>query len=243
MHEQRSMGLAMAILALCGLAGLVSPARALQEGGSTAAEDRAAVWRAQLGEAHAMLSKEEYEAARDLTRRLADDMLEHLGAGDEAEYTMAVVAAFRAIAEVGLGQREEGLWYWRIATTLHPSFAERDLTVYGDPAIWLTEQKYRAGYAAPPASSALMEPRTQTSRPVELPGSMADVKTDSVSLVVETIVGMNGEPREPRVVSAPEVPALIYAALEGLKDWRFLPATLDGKPVAMAHQVTVELGG
>lgn len=219
---------------------------AQEEGAAPAAraeDDRAPVWRARLGELHTQLTEKSYEEAVAGADALAEDMKAHLGVGEEAAYTMAVVAAFRAIAEVGLGNREDGLWYWRIATNLHPSFAERDLTAYGEPAVWLTDQAYRGDLQSPNGGSAVMAPRVSDSQPIELPGTVADLDTGAVEIVVDTVVGIDGRPREPRIVSAPEVPAVIYAGLEGLKDWRFAPATFDGKPVAVAHEVTVPMGG
>lgn len=234
----------VALLALAlGLGSWASPALAQTDAAQSAAADRAEAWRAQLGQAHEMLKEKQYEAARDLTAALADDMVQNLGGGSEASYTMAVVAAFRAIAEVGLGHQDEGLWYWRIATTLHPAFAERDLGVYGDPALWLTQQPFRNGHQDPPAGNPLMEPSAEQAPAVELPGAIADLETDDLEVVAEVVIGRDGKPSEPRIVTAPEVPAVIYAVLDGIKHWTFQPATYDGKPVPMTHQVTVALGG
>ena len=223
--------------------GLVASTPSVFAQSEGAAADRAAKWRTALGEAHQMLKDERHQEARDLTAGLAEDMMAHLGAGDDASYTMAVVSAFRAIAEVGLGNEADGLWYWRVATALHPAFAERDLTVYGAPALWLTQQDFRAGHQDPPPGNALTTPSLGESPAVEPPGSIADLETDDVSVVVETLVGRDGRPSEPRIVAAPGIPAVIYAVLEGVKSWTFTPATYDGKPVPMAHEVTIELGG
>lgn len=235
-------------LALGGLFLVGSPGLALAQDEAVATdvsaeEDRASAWRDQLGELHTMLSEKSYEQARDLADSLAEDLKDHLGVGEEASYTMAVVAAFRAIAEVGLENREDGLWYWRMATSLHPPFAERDLTPYGEPAVWLTDQEYRGNFRPPASSRGVIEPRVRETPSVDVPGTVASLVSETVEIVVETVVGIDGRPREPRLVSAPEVPALIYTGLEALKDWRFSSATYDDKPVAVLHEVTVEVGG
>jgi outer membrane biosynthesis protein TonB len=62
----------------------------------------------------------------------------------------------------------------------------------------------------------------------------------SGNLWVEAIIGEDGVPREPLVVDARGVgPAMKYVALEALRQWRFEPARLEGKPVKVYYVLDV----
>ena len=52
------------------------------------------------------------------------------------------------------------------------------------------------------------------------------------------IVNQFGMLNSVRVTSSPD-PAFALAAIECVKDWEFKPATLDGKPVAVALKIDV----
>jgi protein TonB len=62
-------------------------------------------------------------------------------------------------------------------------------------------------------------------------------------IVVETILGEDGVPRHPLVLTQGEgVPAMKYVALHSLREWRFEPARLEGKPVKVYYVLTVNFG-
>lgn len=218
-----------------GLALLALPTLAVAQE-SDARADR---WSDRLGDIHTQLVEENYSEARDEAVSLTEEMLEHLGAGDDAEYTMAVVTAFRALAETGLGNSGDGLWFWRTATILYPAFAERDLSVYGESAEWLVSQDFRADFKPPVEITDVQPPSVVESTPAPPPGALRDLETDDVEVAVEVIIGIDGDPREPRLVEAPEVPSLVFSVLDTLRQWKFEPATLSATPVAVGQTVVV----
>ncbi|MDX1631704.1 MAG: hypothetical protein R3234_07575 [Thermoanaerobaculia bacterium] len=223
--------LALSLL-LLGLPALV---------GAQESDVRADRWSDRLGDIHTQLAEENYTEARDVAVSLTEEMLDHLGAGDNAEYTMAVVTAFRALAETGLGNSEDGLWFWRTATILYPAFAERDLSVYGEPAEWLVSQEFRGDFQAPVEITDVQPPSVVESMPAPRPGAIGDLETENVEVAVEVIIGVDGDAREPRLVEAPEVPSVVFSALDTLRQWRFEPATLSATPVAVGQTVVVPL--
>lgn len=59
-------------------------------------------------------------------------------------------------------------------------------------------------------------------------------------VVLRAVIGADGRPREVRDISR-KPDAVTKAAAEALPRWRFRPATLHGKPVAVHYFVTVNL--
>jgi hypothetical protein len=57
-----------------------------------------------------------------------------------------------------------------------------------------------------------------------------DISANSKRVFVTGIIDERGMPRDLRAISAPDVRA--QAAVAALSQWEFLPAQLDGKPVA-----------
>lgn len=58
-------------------------------------------------------------------------------------------------------------------------------------------------------------------------------------IIVQTIVSKQGVPLCPTVLEWSRHVTLAYKALDALKDWRFKPATLNGKPVDVYYTLTV----
>ncbi len=54
----------------------------------------------------------------------------------------------RALAEAGLGHRDEALWHWHEALDLDPAFAREDLDGYGAPGRLLAGHPLRAPHAS-----------------------------------------------------------------------------------------------
>lgn len=57
------------------------------------------------------------------------------------------------------------------------------------------------------------------------------------SVLMEVVVGCQGEVSSTRVVKG--VPMLTEAALDAVKQWRYVPTLLNGKPVPVRMHVTV----
>jgi TonB family protein len=57
------------------------------------------------------------------------------------------------------------------------------------------------------------------------------------SVILELTIGEDGSTRDLKVVSGPVV--LVRAAAEAVRQWRYRPALLNGKPTAVQKQITV----
>jgi len=60
----------------------------------------------------------------------------------------------------------------------------------------------------------------------------------SGNVMVDALIDANGRVTTMKIVSGPTL--LQQAAMDALKQWKYQPATLDGKPVAMHLTVTVQ---
>jgi len=60
----------------------------------------------------------------------------------------------------------------------------------------------------------------------------------SGSVMVDALIDANGRVTTMKVVSGPTL--LQQAAMDALKQWKYQPASLDGKPVAMHLTVTIQ---
>jgi len=60
----------------------------------------------------------------------------------------------------------------------------------------------------------------------------------SGSVMIDALIDANGRVTTMKVVSGP--PLLQQAAMDALKQWKYQPASLDGKPVAMHLTVTIQ---
>ena len=77
--------------------------------------------------------------------------------------------------------------------------------------------------------------RSKTPRPVYPAGALSDQARGTV--VVEATVGVDGKVAGARVIRS--IPQLDEAALEAVRQWEFLPARMNGAPVAVIITVVV----
>ena len=59
------------------------------------------------------------------------------------------------------------------------------------------------------------------------------------TIVVRIIIDEQGIPRSPTIVQGSSYVTLVYTTLDALKDWRFKPATWDGKPIEAVYELEV----
>lgn len=100
---------------------------------------------------------------------------------------------------------------------------------------------------APPSVPAAPAPAAPVpdDRPIPLPGQSpppsypagALRRGDSGTVVVQVVVGVNGEPLDVRVIQRSGARDLDRAALEAVRRWRFQPAHSNGQPM----QATLEI--
>ncbi len=99
-----------------------------------------------------------------------------------------------------------------------------------------------AGLPAPPAAPAavsggkIVAPRLIHSVPVRYP-SIANANHVEGDVEVQTVIAPTGKVQSAKAISGPSL--LREAAVNAVRQWRYSPATLDGKPISIQYMVTV----
>jgi hypothetical protein len=227
---------------------VVRPAVA-QELSPAASEGVVAMWQQDLGEIEGLLVEREWKRAKRKADGLLDAMVDRLRTGTGAGPLLASAVAMRAIARSGLEDAEGAAWDWHVALSLSPAVTEVDLTRFGDAGLYFRS----AGFEQ--FTEKLIE-RTGTSEPkdgADRPRWTAPVKVRTPSpwyprakhnacveqpVALAFVVDARGRPVAPRF-EAPADPILAYSALETIREWRYEPATVDGRPQAIRMLQTV----
>jgi TonB family protein len=200
-------------------------------------------WRADLKQADKQLRAQQWQDAGKKARRVVNEMVDNVGTRIEAAHSLAVATAVVAIAEAGLGHTDEAEWLWDSALNLDPTIARADVSGYGPAAAELSKRSLRT-------KAKEEEGTLEEHKEVEAPRIIHQTKPDypealrrlgvGGDVVVSVIIETDGRPRQPLIVDAHEGgPALKYLALDTLRQWRFEPAKLDGKPVRVYYVLTV----
>jgi hypothetical protein len=63
---------------------------------------------------------------------------------------------------------------------------------------------------------------------------------DRAEVMIATVVGENGFVKTAQLYRKIDSESYASAALEGVKKWRYLPATIDGKPVSMPYMIDIQ---
>ena len=61
----------------------------------------------------------------------------------------------------------------------------------------------------------------------------------NVVVIVEVVVGQDGLPRNPRIVFRKGAVPFLFSTLDAVRKWKFEPAKLNGTPVAVIYNLTV----
>jgi hypothetical protein len=183
------------------------------------------------------LHKGEWEAA-------AQDAREAAAAACKSPFgrDLALPAARLAVAEAGLGREADAVWHWHVAQNLDPSPLSRDaLRAFGPPGELLERNRLRPA-GQPPAGldvwtvANLHLRRLQGSDPKLSP----EVQALPVPkwLRVQLVVDAAGRPRDP-VVLGGGLPGMTWQVLEAVRDWRFEPREVDGRPTPVFYQLSI----
>jgi TonB family protein len=207
-------------------------------------------WITGLKEIDQKLRSQQWKEAAEQSRKVAGQMVTRGGRDKDVAYSLAVVSVFRALAEKGLGDDDAADWYCDLALNLVPEIGKTDLKPYGAVGAAVKPKLLKSLQADPkpplePGSPDEGHPKDVT-RPVirkqVRPEYPAGLSEEGVAgrVIVETIIDVDGRPKHCRVLDIQGGgPAMTYAALDALREWRFDPARRDGKPVKVYYVLTI----
>ncbi len=211
-------------------------------------------WAISLKKVEALLISGEYKAARRIAVNTAKQMVDSMGPGQNAAYALGLTLAFRSVAEFGLDNRKDALWYWHVAINLHPDLENIDLSLYGKAGVFLADNKLLrstecplclcqddAGYSMHdpgPAAREVLPPKVRRKTRPTYPFAAKFFKI-SGPVAVQVIVQKDGSVSHPWVIESLSAPTMAYEVLETVKKWKFEPAQLNGEPVDVYYQLAV----
>jgi TonB family protein len=176
-----------------------------------------------------------------------------LGGSQAERAALGLTMAFRALARAGQNPQDQA-WArcrWEAAQGLLPGLFELDLSPYGPAgetvAAWRQEDFnapfQRAGSTHGEiwrVGGAVTKPEKIEAPPPVYPEAARKQRL-SGRIIFEAILDTAGRVRHPAILHMDNdgQVALAASALDAVCDWRFRPATLDGKPVKVYYTLTV----
>jgi hypothetical protein len=189
-------------------------------------------WRRDQAAIEVLLEQKHFAEARKASIKLTNRMFDRLGPNADASKLLAKTVALRAAAEDGLGNVDETNWYRQVAKELDPQVVLPPMTTP------VPEPVATLHVGLPPADATaapVVAPQRTRKRDPERPAIVNALGVASVEL--EVAIDVDGMVRQPRIINSP-APSVSYSALEAIKQWRFRPGTMAGKPVPVIFHIT-----
>jgi TonB-like protein len=196
-----------------------------------AAGDPGSDWQARTEAVIGQLQRGEWAAAESGSNELLREMVAWIAGGQAAPRSLALITAFRALAEAGLGREDDALWHWAIAQQVAPEIADMKMANFGAAGALLLEQPpRRTCEEASREGGDIVKPQaTERPRP-QYPDALRAAGIHG-TVTIEAVIGVDGTPRSPRLLTPEAPPTLVLAAAESLRVSRFTPARRAGEAV------------
>jgi hypothetical protein len=192
-------------------------------------------WQARTEAVIGQLQRGEWAAAESGSSDLLREMVAWIAGGQAAPRSLAVVTAFRALAEAGLGRDDDALWHWAMAQQVAPEISEMKVAGFGAAGALLVGQVPRqACDEASREGAGVVRPQaTERPRP-QYPDALRAAGIHGV-VTIEAVIGVDGTPRSPRLLTPEAPPTLVLAAAESLRVSRFTPARRGDQAVPFCY--------
>lgn len=180
-----------------------------------------------------------YDRALKLSNRMLDEMVQQLGPGQGAYDIFGRTLTYKALAHAGLGQQDDALWWWHSLLALYPAFAKSDLSGFGNAGAFLASSVTlpRAGIAKT-GEAQVSAPKVRKTYQPQFPAG-AQWFGISGMIVVEVVITKDGRVTSPRILKTLPAPTVAYTTLDAVRRWRFEPGKLNGQPVNVLFELTV----
>jgi len=179
-------------------------------------------WSAALDEGALALKNAQYVKALEIDERTIADMLARLGAKSEPQFAVAV--AQKAEALEGLGRGNDARMFRRLARHLGANVPNEDR-----PMVTKNPPLRVGGDVTAPVALKRASPRyAEGARKARIFGVV----------IVESIIDKNGVIRDAEVRKG-LAPTLDYAAVDAVRQWRFIPGRLKGEVVSVLFDLTI----
>jgi TonB family protein len=203
-----------------------------------------------------MLHRQQWRQAAELAEQRWYGLLDGTepGGGQEVERAaLGMAMALRALARAGLGGEEQA-WArcrWEAAQSLLPRLYDLDLSPYaraGEAVAAWRREAFTAPFQPFPArpeignsNGKMLKPEKIEAGPPHYPDA-AKKRRLGGKVILESVLDTEGTVRNPALadpLDAGDPVSFAASALDAVCDYRFRPATLDGKPVKVYYTLTV----
>lgn len=227
------------VLLVAAMAGAGAGAQTVNQPLGKERPDILGRWQQTLSETDGLLKSGEWQRARGQADRLLDEMITKIEGGAAAAPYLASAAVQRGLAEAGLGNTRDALWDFEMAVALHPQVGKLDLVAYGEAGATLAAYRTERG---DPWSDYAVSPGVRPPKKVRAPHlkypRAKRVACLEEAILVRSIIDSDGILQGPTLLTR-GYPVLGFAAMDTLRQWRFKPARLDGRPVPVIHSLVV----
>lgn len=194
-------------------------------------------------------------------RKLLDGLLDAFVTGPDGRRLIGLASYLLAVGEQRLGRSDDAAWHWQMAQNFAPELRQaygdfEDVVPFLCDHLLSAERCEAAKERARGGTSHTAKPRVPTGpdsatlRPqvvapvlerrvnprYQLGGRMCLVNGVTV---IEAYIDTQGIPREPIVQRTCGVTVCDVAAMDAIRQWRYKPATLLGKPCRTVLTVTM----
>lgn len=202
-------------------------------------------WNQSLQEAVALLRQQESSRALGITEKLLTEMRKKVFPGEGSAKAFGMALMLHAVAEAGLEREADAAWHWQVAQQMEPALESWDLSEFGPPAEILRRHRLTADPAPSVPAGDLRA--LGIVPPEKLPGGAMPMPSQATRdlgreelIVLNAVIGADGVPTHPRFVQLPGDLAFALGAAEWMRESRFRPAQLDGKPIAVSYTLTAK---
>src|SRR5262249_32358268 len=175
-------------------------------------------WAKGITQSSEALQRGDYKASLRISDRLIDEMEDRLGPGDAAAQTLGTVVVHKALANAGLGNQDDALWYWHTALGLFPRLDEADLSMFGAAGKLLKDHPPGVPADARSLRGDIAAPKLLKKVEPDYPRGAQEFAVCGI-LIVEVVIDKQGRGTAPGVRKPLPAPTLSYAALKAHRRW------------------------
>lgn len=212
-------------------------------------------WKARASLAEESIRKGDFKRAESAANSLIRDITRKITGGPDAGRILAMPLSLRALARIGLKREDDALWDYQMTAVLWPGVKNVRLESYGPPGVRLAElaavlpvqppqldvQDADASSASttPKVSPEITPPRALGEHEIEFPEALGRVMKHG-QVTIDLIIDATGRLSSPTIrPGAPQNALFLFSAMEGVRDRRFAPAMVSGKPIPVFYSLTV----